>query len=57
MGEGEGNSYHLSSHKRFMRFLIQHQTAFTDPNQPLEGARIGDYLIKLKDDTPLKEPL
>lgn len=56
MGEGEGNSYHLSSHKRFIRFLIQHQTAFTDPNQPLEGARIGDYLIELKYDTPLKEP-
>lgn len=42
--------------QKFRRFLIQHQTAFTDPNKPMERARIGEHSIKLKDDTPFKEP-
>lgn len=42
--------------QKFRRFLIQHKTAFIDPNKHMERARIGEHSIKLKDDTPFKKP-
>lgn len=47
-------SCHLSSPKNSEG--IQHQSAFTDPNKLMVRARIGEHSIKLRDDTPFKEP-
>lgn len=41
--------------KKFKEFLLSRVEAFADPSKPAERARVGEHVIKLKEEIPFKE--
>lgn len=52
-----GGCEHLTDEqtKKFKEFLLSRVEAFADPSKPAERARVGEHVIKLKEEIPFKE--